>query len=52
MLDREMRYVRADDAFAEITGIPAEAHIGRRPMELPLEVAAAPGVGWTPPSLR
>ncbi len=29
-LDRELRYIRVNDAFAAINGMPADAHVGRR----------------------
>jgi len=38
-LDRDLRFLRVNTALAEITGLPVEAHIGRRPDEV------APGVG-------
>ena len=34
LYDREGRYVRANDTIARINGIPAEAHIGKRPSEI------------------
>ena len=34
LFDLEMRYVRVNEALAEINGIAAEDHIGRRPSEL------------------
>ena len=38
-LDRDLRHLRVNTALAEITGLPVEAHIGRRPEEI------APGMG-------
>ena len=40
MLDRDLRYVRVNAAFAAMSGHSLEAHVGRRPGEL------SPGVGW------
>ena len=34
LLDLEMRYVRVNEALAEINGIEQEGHIGRRPTEI------------------
>jgi len=42
MLDTELRYVRVNPTLAAINGLPAEAHLGRRPTEVlrPVELAA------------
>jgi PAS domain S-box-containing protein len=40
-LDREGRYVRVNDALAEINGIPAADHLGRRVEEVVPDVGAA-----------
>ncbi len=34
LLDRDMRYLRVNDAFARIDGLAAEAHQGRTPVEV------------------
>ena len=34
LLDLEMRYVRVNEALAEINGVGQEGHIGRRPTEV------------------
>lgn len=34
LFDRELRYLRINDRLAEMNGIPAEAHIGRRLSEI------------------
>jgi GAF domain-containing protein len=34
LLDREMRYVRVNRQLAEMNGIPADAHLGKTPLEL------------------
>ncbi|HSO61367.1 MAG TPA: PAS domain-containing protein, partial [Desulfobacterales bacterium] len=41
MLDRDLRYVRINERLAEINGIPAEAHIGKRVHDLMPELAEA-----------
>ncbi len=33
-LDRELRYVRVNDALAELNGLDSAAHLGKRPSEL------------------
>jgi GAF domain-containing protein len=40
LLDREMRFVRVNGTFASVDGVPAEAHLGRTPIEL---LPLAPG---------
>jgi PAS domain S-box-containing protein len=42
MVDTELRYVRVNPTLAAINGVPAEAHLGRRPTEVlqPVELAA------------
>lgn len=39
LVDRQQRYLLVNEALAEINGIPAEDHIGRRPRDI------VPGVG-------
>ncbi len=34
LLDRDLRFVRVNDAFARLDGYSAEAHQGRRPLEI------------------
>jgi len=41
VLDRDLRYVRINERLAEINGIPAEAHIGKRVHDLMPELAEA-----------
>lgn len=41
LVDVDKRYVRVNDAFAAMNGIPADDHIGRTPREVIPEVAAA-----------
>jgi PAS domain S-box-containing protein len=41
VLDRDLRYVRINERLAEINGIPAEAHIGKRVDDLLPELAEA-----------
>src|SRR3954447_11965629 len=38
--DREGRYVRVNDALAELNGVPADEHLGRRVEEVIPEIAA------------
>ena len=38
LLDRELRYLRVNDALAQLNGQPAAAHIGRRASELQPEL--------------
>ncbi len=40
VLDRDLRWVRINERLAEINGIPAEAHIGKRVRDLMPELAA------------
>ncbi|MEH1941537.1 MAG: PAS domain S-box protein [Nostoc sp.] len=40
ILDRELRYSLINEALAEINGIPAAAHIGKRPWEIVPDVAS------------
>lgn len=42
MVDTELRYRRVNPTLAAINGVPAEAHLGRRPTEVlrPVELAA------------
>lgn len=46
--DRDMRFVRVNDELAAVNGLPADAHIGRTPMELFPDI---PSEGYVP-SLR
>ena len=59
ILDPELRYVRVNDNFASLAGIPAEAHQGKRPREVTpafgallestlqkVVLAGSPVVGW------
>jgi PAS domain S-box-containing protein len=39
LLDPELRYVLVNDALAELNGVPASAHVGRRPEEVVPELA-------------
>ena len=39
LLDTELRYVAVNDAIAELNGVPASAHVGRRPEEVVPELA-------------
>ena len=41
VLDRDLRYVRINERLAEINGIPAEAHIGKRVHDLMPELGEA-----------
>ena len=41
VLNRDLRYVRINERLAEINGIPAEAHIGKRVHDLMPELAEA-----------
>ena len=41
VLDRDLRWVRINERLAEINGIPAEAHIGKRVRDLLPELAEA-----------
>ena len=34
LLDAQLRYVRVNDRLAELNGIPADDHIGKRPAEV------------------
>ncbi|WP_375503210.1 PAS domain-containing protein [uncultured Nostoc sp.] len=40
ILDRQLRYSLINEALAEINGIPAAAHIGKRPWEIVPDVAS------------
>ncbi len=39
LLDTELRYVVVNDAIAELNGVPAGAHVGRRPEDVVPELA-------------
>lgn len=34
LLDRDMRFVRVNGVFAKVDGLPTDAHVGRRPVEV------------------
>ncbi len=34
LLDRDMRFLRVNGVFARVDGLPPDAHVGRRPVEL------------------
>ncbi len=43
-LDRDLRFVRINDALAEINGLPAAAHVGKRASELYPELPLSPSL--------
>ena len=51
-LDRDLRFVRINNALAEINGLPAAAHVGKRPSELYPELPLSPSIRDVEKGLR
>src|ERR1700674_802596 len=51
-IDRDLRFVRINDALAEINGLPAAAHVGKRPSELYPQLPLSPSIRDVEKDLR